>query len=170
MFVHLAKSTLCTLALHVCSLQAKIKHATPMCILQKAPHSILHGYAMRAHTKTHALQPISINLPSPSVRCLGFFCFSAGMRVKLSDHVPGFIRDLSEPAHANKYGGYARPPPLIGTIVRVVGDPLEQKREHRQRILKSSIIGIFLRCNSQQNADCFSNFAASNTRDAGSLC
>ena len=73
------------------------------------------------------------------------------MRVKLSDHVPGFIRDLSEPAHANKYGGYVRPPPLIGTIVRVVGDPLEQKRAHRQRILESSIIGIFLRSNSQQN-------------------
>ena len=48
-----------------------------------------------------------------------------GMRVKLAAEVPGFIRELTEPVVR-----YRRPPPLIGTVVRVVGDPLEQKRVH----------------------------------------
>jgi hypothetical protein len=48
-----------------------------------------------------------------------------GMRVKLAPEVPGFIRELTEPVVR-----YRRPPPLIGTVVRVVGDPLEQKRVH----------------------------------------
>lgn len=47
------------------------------------------------------------------------------MRVKLQKDVPTFIRDLTEPAVR-----YRRPPPLIGTVVNVVGDPLEQKRTH----------------------------------------
>ena len=53
-----------------------------------------------------------------------------GMRVKLAKDVPTFLRDLSEPAVRNLTGGHRRPPPLIGTVVRVVGDPLEQKRVH----------------------------------------
>jgi len=47
------------------------------------------------------------------------------MRVKLQNDVPVFIRDLTEPAVR-----YRRPPPLIGTVVKVVGDPLEEKRTH----------------------------------------
>lgn len=47
------------------------------------------------------------------------------MRVKLQKDVPVFIRDLTEPAVR-----YRRPPPLIGTVVKVVGDPLEEKRIH----------------------------------------
>jgi hypothetical protein len=53
-----------------------------------------------------------------------------GMRVKLAAEVPGFIRELTEPGVRNAYGGYRRPPALIGTVVKVVGDPLEQKRVH----------------------------------------
>jgi len=48
-----------------------------------------------------------------------------GMRVKLAPGVPTFIRELTEPVKE-----YRRPPPLIGTILKVVGDPLEQKRNH----------------------------------------
>jgi hypothetical protein len=47
------------------------------------------------------------------------------MRVKLAKDVPTFLRDLTEPAVR-----YRRPPPLIGTVVNVVGDPLQQKRNY----------------------------------------
>ena len=45
--------------------------------------------------------------------------------MKLASNVPEFIRELTEPVVK-----YRRPPPLIGTVVRVVGDPTEQKRVH----------------------------------------
>jgi hypothetical protein len=62
-----------------------------------------------------------------------------GMRVKLSPEVPVFIRDLTEPAVK-----YRRPPPLIGTVVKVVGDPMEQKHVHEFK---------YRRCNQTNRSD-----------------
>ena len=64
-----------------------------------------------------------------------------GMRVQLAAEVPGFIRELTEPGVRNAHGGYRRPPPLIGTVVKVVGDPLEQKRVHTFKYRRCNQMG-----------------------------